>query len=67
MTPYKTSRRSGAAPTMSYVQRLIRDAVADGSQLKLFEMEEKGYVIYHPNGTYQLTDEGRRFLMGGRQ
>ena len=62
-----TRRKSSMTPTTGYVQRLIKDALADGSQLRLFEMEQKGYVTYNPNGTYQLTDEGRKFLMGGRQ
>ena len=68
MTLYRTSRRSGAKPTMSYAQRLIKDAMADGSQLKLIDMERKGYVTYIPkNGTYTLTEAGRDFLIGGRR
>ncbi len=66
MNYYRTSRRSNVAPTMSYVQRLIRDAVADGSQLKLIDLERNGYVKYNNNGTYTLTDEGRQFLAGGK-
>jgi hypothetical protein len=67
MKQYTTNRRSGAIPTTRYVQRLIRDAIADGSQIKLIEMERRGYVTYNNNGTYQLTDEGRQFLTGGQQ
>lgn len=63
---YRTRRRDGRTPTISYVQRLIRDAVADGSQLKLIEMERKGWVVYNNNGTYQLTEEGKQFLTSGR-
>ncbi len=51
---------------MNYVQRLIRAAVADGSQLKLIDLERSGYVTYNHNGTYTLTEAGRKFLMGGQ-
>lgn len=68
MKQYKTNRRSGATPTAKYVQSLIRDAIADGSQLKLIDMEQRGLVIYRAkDGTYQLTDEGKQFLTGGRR
>ena len=68
MRQYTPSRRSGATPTTRYVKRLIKDAIADGSQLKLIEMERKKWVVYIPqNGTYELTDEGRKNLLGGRQ
>lgn len=67
MERYTTNRRSGAK-TRGYLRNLIKDAIADGSQLKLFEMEQKGLVVYIPrNGTYELTDEGRKFLASGRQ
>lgn len=67
MTQYRTNRRSGMAPTTGYVKRLIKDAIADGSQVKLIEMERKGWVVYNSNGTYTLTDEGKKFLAGGQQ
>ena len=67
MTQYKTNHRS-TAKTRGYLSNLIRDAIADGSQLKLIEMERKGFVTYNcKNGTYTLTDEGKQFLAGGRQ
>lgn len=63
-----TRRRSNVTPTTGYVQRLIKDAIADGSQLKLFEMEQRNFVTYNPrNGNYTLTEEGRKFLMGGQR
>jgi predicted transcriptional regulator len=67
MNQYTTSRRSGATPTTRYVKRLIKDAIADGSSLRLIEMERKGYVTYNNNGTYTLTDEGKKFLAGRQQ
>lgn len=68
MSQYTTSRRS-AAKTTGYLRRIIQTVFIseDGTPLKLIEIERRGYVTYNSqNGNYMLTDEGRKFLAGGR-
>lgn len=68
MTQYKTRR--SAAKTRGYLSRVIQTVFLSekGEPLKLIEIERRGFVTYHhASGEYTLTDEGRKFLMGGQQ